>query len=1732
MYDEIKNDDSVLEITKIFDINIKNEKQIKTVFVPENNFLQNLFFLSLDKRIYKLNILTKKLEDFYFSKNHKVVLITGNNNSKYLIIIFKNCKIYAINLENNEIFYFKNLQSVPININEEGKENIFSPKLKIFINDNLDKAVLYTGKEIIIWYKHQKLFNIKKQLNELIGYHIYIQLEEEKKSFVKEKSNYSDNFICVFNNDIFQGKSVNIYYFMVFKIENTNLFKLVIINYVFFFTKENMFNCIDKENVKEKYLINTDIKNKFLSKYSFTYLINTDEKEKDNSKNKNIQNIIAKENKNGNMILIGINFDNYLENLLILFFPKSYKFFPALISKIFPIKKFKMIIEDFAFINNDYFIIIYFINGYFALLNTNFQIIKFHDPLNNFSFLEDSNNIYIFNTFLSINLCNNNKKTNTHFNLLSNSYYSNSNNENENSLISSNNSNSFDYFIVYTNSKIIGFHIKSKEINYIDRLLHIELKDFKEIIYLIQFLQINDFDECKKGMLFDKIHNYFVLNYGQIFQSLREVLNTLQSERSLDMNKNLNESTIQDFDDSNVINKVFIKFIYIFRYLNIIKYYPLSLTSYFIVLTNDFFQFLLNQKEVWLSFLMVGLGEKYLLHKLKLRNYKNNSTDAKYIQGKTSFIIFNPNFLQQNLIKGYNRINNFALFSKMRLLIIFFCLMEFRNNQARNINVLYFILAKLVVNKLKEEKALDDLNFMIKVIIRNWKYLKSENMKSTEEYILNSFSINYKAETLGILLHTNSFISSNYIGRKIVPKTVGNINSYTTVRNTKSRFDFFNDFYSLDELSNFNNFIINFSSGQDNILLREFSYFNHLGVVQKWMIYFINFLFPELFNDYKQYINTHLKQTINQKKPENTSQDEKNLNKMIFFNLYIFMNILVQFIKDIFIFVINYSYNNQTKFFKIVLPSDLPYLISEFYALVYNLFENNVSSLKPGNIFLKEINDIFNQLWERYKKEIEFDINNIFDFCNFLTQKGFKYYLNNEQIINNLIENIENNDENENNNKVMNYIFSLLEFSIIIIHKNDILNEIDLKNEKNFIFDTINILPHNLKKNIYELCFVVFVGHTRDYIYRQIGGGKNDILKPQEEYNFFICINFIRNLFIKYISEKNPLVYENLNELIQILPDFIKPILLEESLEHLYSTFEKNFGENIFDTNNILNEKNFFTMNNKKSQSSFLKEQKISKKLYEIIFYNKNEKVKLFNILLSNMINIIFNGNKNYEFELETDINNILNIMKNNVNENFFDKIIKGRIDEFKQIYKDSIYIDKLIKKIKISIIKIFHLLSILLLKYKLLTLDLKRNQIEIIQLYVLLLLLVENNTNYNDKINDICKSLKYIINNNKSEQSYKSIVDILININLGFIFKQLEPNNSFKELEKFIGEKHKNLMDLYSYTISNNINIFSKLKGKFKEEQNKFILFFSINNYIQLLNEIYQIFYNESTFIKKKNKEPFKEQREIYKIILEKYYNLTGFNVNMKIEFEEDWELSINNPIYNLIISDIFTGRKFFNKDIFDFLLSDKIKNTNLELPNFSSLKEKMKKKDISNSINKFTERKEKEENITLYKLKFKNINRYEKNKIIKMMLNKYNKFEIFSLLIKKIIMIKFRNQVFICFKSKNETLNLDKLNFIKYNTLTNARESFILKEKYVKDEENIKNNNKMKPFTVIKLNKFTPGDSSKSKFFAELLSRKDTSHLGTKIQDKLNEIQNKIKEYEDFNVLIQNKFFNKDII
>ena len=163
----------------------------------------------------------------------------------------------------------------------------------------------------------------------------------------------------------------------------------------------------------------------------------------------------------------------------------------------------------------------------------------------------------------------------------------------------------YDYIIVYTDSTIYGFSVSNKGLSHIDGLLRKEVKDFNDIIYFIEFLQLNEFDDNKKGFLFDKVHNYLVLNFGEIFQSLKAVINPLLSENDMEQNLTNNDNTSNDISNTNVLKNFFIKFLNIFRYLNIDHCSPLSLVSYFIVLTSDFFLFLLNQKDVWIAFLLI-----------------------------------------------------------------------------------------------------------------------------------------------------------------------------------------------------------------------------------------------------------------------------------------------------------------------------------------------------------------------------------------------------------------------------------------------------------------------------------------------------------------------------------------------------------------------------------------------------------------------------------------------------------------------------------------------------------------------------------------------------------------------------------------------------------------------------------------------------------------------------------------------------------------------------------------------------------------------------------------------------------------------------------------------------------------------------------------------------------------------------------------------------------------------
>ena len=136
-------------------------------------------------RIYQIDIPSKQLEELSFSKNHEVFYITGNSNNEYLITVFKNGKIFAVGIK-KQIFYFKNLQNQDKDNNNNNKvDNSF----KIFCNDNLDKVVVYTSAQITVWYRSLTKTKItsSKEITELMGFHIYIQLKEERKVFLSQK---------------------------------------------------------------------------------------------------------------------------------------------------------------------------------------------------------------------------------------------------------------------------------------------------------------------------------------------------------------------------------------------------------------------------------------------------------------------------------------------------------------------------------------------------------------------------------------------------------------------------------------------------------------------------------------------------------------------------------------------------------------------------------------------------------------------------------------------------------------------------------------------------------------------------------------------------------------------------------------------------------------------------------------------------------------------------------------------------------------------------------------------------------------------------------------------------------------------------------------------------------------------------------------------------------------------------------------------------------------------------------------------------------------------------------------------------------------------------------------------------------------------------------------------------------------------------------------------------------
>ena len=1090
-----------LLLHQCLDITLKEGHTLSLALIDEKKYLTSLFFLK-NSRVYSVNIPTKKLSELDFTKNHETIYITTNDTNDYLICIFKSGRIFALDFYENKVVYFKNI----FNINDK-----LDSSFKLYSNSTLDKVVVYTSNQIIVWYSSlvkykssmTNINNVKGNIKELLGFHIYIQLKEERKSVASSyEKNYKDAFNCFFGNNYFLGSHMRLVYVLLLpQVNLKNTYKLVLIMYLFLFDKETKFKAVDMKSDNE-------YKNKFYSKYLFTYMIVLPEIEKkdyqsdkentnkdtsssfnsrkiskqllspssnNNNNNNNTNNthqqphkktLVTRASTTGTIIAIGINFVNEKASYVVLFYTEVNRFTSYRTSHfvhIFNNSKTsfsnnnnnmnnnniitnkQLIIEDIVFICNDNYLVILFAGGFFTIINQNFQCIHFHEVLNHVTRVEYSNALYFPKMFAEIG---NSKLYSQRIRIIPSIKYS-------------------DYFVFYTGNIILGFQCSNK--NYIEKRLQNEIQTFEEFIDDLLFFQISNIeDENKKEIFFEKINNYIVITFADIF-TRRENDSIFQSE------------------NINAIIKSFVKFLIMYRTLNLLHEDNFMILIYFLNISSDFFSYLLRLKEIWLAYLFIELTEIYLLSLFKFKNIKNKkqknylystNNNIKKTLNESTYVLFNPSQLtSSNLsLKCYNKITNYTIFSKFRLILLFYALIEFRNTQALNINVLYYVLAKVACKKLQQNNLLDDIHYILRIIIRNWKYLKNENLKAGgEEYVLNGFTMNYRTELMSQFLHSRS--------RK-----------YDGIQKEYD-IDFIGEFYTLDEIQNFINTSEGYCYGDEENLINEYGYVNNIGVIQKWILLVTNYLFGEFFLDIKKYLMNHLDQTINnilRKAEENISPEEKNLAKLVYFNIF-FMNILIYRLINKFIsFVINNSIQNDDNSLsqfsiEFISPVDIPFLFYEFYS--NETSEDNIilnNEIKNKETLITNLNEIIC----RYERITIFNLSVMFDFSDLLMKSGFKYYCKNINDIQTKLLQI------NQNNPAQQCIFTLLQYQLMLIHK--VLwfsllydNSIDLFG---IIVNNALYLETIFKKEIFELALLLLNGYLR-YFITQNKKNKTQIIK-------------------------------------------------------------------------------------------------------------------------------------------------------------------------------------------------------------------------------------------------------------------------------------------------------------------------------------------------------------------------------------------------------------------------------------------------------------------------------------------------------------------------------------------------------------------------------------------------------------------------------------------------------------
>ena len=1388
----------------------------QSIFYLKNKKLEQLFLKTKKKK--ELEIL-KNYEIIYLDSNlnHNSLICLTSNGCIFSINYESHRIIYFSNLDFNKFIIpnviFSKKRSFSFSRKSSNKTNTndnLNQIYNIYCNNSSDKIVLNLKNYILFWYQsnyNKKITDYSSKIESVSGtiYSLIKENEIEKCGIINNSRNKINNIISnsnnviaegvitIFVNNFFLGSHTRIFFVILVSNDNDKNNKkterqIYIMDYLFKFNYKDRFRCISDVPRNDFFLTdsfngaeNEDL-NDIKSKISTTSIIynnsnqNKNKKEsKSNNENNKINQLLMKANIKGDTlaIIVSDNLENpnilNINSTLIFFMTETYKFSKKKIIDIIGTtiltSKSKIILSEMDWICNDMFLLILTSKGYFFLVNINFQLVYISDISNSIKSYET----YYISNFFEIN----NKNNITGLKLFVPQQRE-------------------DIFMIYTNDYSVCYQINYKTFEHKIITSEIPPDNFSNFLFLLKYFQLylstTQIDYLQENELnlsvLDIMHKYIQGLFNKVkdnniplqieendiikTETGIKIMKTKQNDteyqdsvmgeaneinqKNVDENNKMinNQMQLMKSETNNNLLKNIVRYIQIFRSLNQVHEKNLALVTFLIGKSTDFLVHLINHKEIWLAVLFLELCEKYLCTELLLfKNIGENNFNYN-IDLKNKYISLSKIIFKSKQINAYNSeryisfffdiFQNFqkapinkGIYSRMRLLLLFFCLIEFRNNFALNINVLFFVLAKLIIEKMKQKNMLDDVYSVAKVIIKNFKYLKQENDKvGKDEFILSSLSMSYR----------NEFFSE----LKITKTERDDIN-----------FDFFAEFYTIDDFASFTEPSDNFCKTDDLFLLSEFNYLNNTGVLQKWVILMTNYLFYDLFQDIKKYMDNHLRQ-VKDKSEANTSPEEKSLTKLVFFNMVFILQYIQTFLKDIILFLtkkepnqnifnnndnnnnsnnsengdkenennsnieisnnfninqnndndenenenmfqdnyIHYNDKMQDDFnkilFKSISPIDVPFIIFTFY--IYETNPNNKSKAYDIN------KELTRRIIEN-SRQCLFSIDDLLELIEFIHLNGFNYIdnnINSNIIISQIIP----------KERIQNSIFTSFLFYFFILHKLNLIYL--LENDLDLIYSVLDSLNLNQRKQLYEIILIIVNGTLKYFLKMQF----NQKISPVEGKYLEILLNFYKIIFYKMIREESCFVRKNITDFVRISPSIMSSYLLEGALHYEYKNCNK-ICKNIIGLDKIILNNMYITKkidkkmkipntisifeilyglsgianNNNMTNNSgniYGKDKKIYRQIIMILFNNDKLISKQFLILLNNLTKLIqirsshsiYSNHSSPElliFKLENDLSYIKEIIQSKITKSKNDKNEEEEIS--KNIYS---IIDLIIK--------------------------------------------------------------------------------------------------------------------------------------------------------------------------------------------------------------------------------------------------------------------------------------------------------------------------------------------------------------------------------------------------------------------------------------------------------------------